>query len=184
MGEFIKTAATIGAVAATGGAAAAALGTTAGFTSASLAASTGGALGTGAGLFGGMGGALSLASTGLSMLASVRAGQAQQVQYEMQARQEAAAARDAEIERKQRLVKALASQTALRGAQGISAYQGSPAAMMQEDIRQAEYASLIGQSNLDMRTTQLQTEGRQAVQSGYLSAGSSLLDYGERVARR
>lgn len=128
-------------------------------------------------------GTWSALGTGLSALSSIRAGQAQKVQYEMQADAERVQARDREIQRKQRLVAALASQNAARGAQGIR-LQGSPAAMMRSDISEARFGSLIDQGNTSMRVQQFQQSGQHAMQSAYLSAGSSLLDYGTRRAER
>ena len=128
-------------------------------------------------------GTWSALGTGLSALSSIRAGQAQKVQYEMQADAERVQARDREIQRKQRLVAALASQNAARGAQGIR-LQGSPAAMMRSDISEARFGSLIDQGNTSMRVQQFQQAGQDAMQSAYLSAGSSLLDYGTRRAER
>lgn len=132
----------------------------------------------------GSGGVLSILGTGFSMISSVRAGQAQQVQYEMQADAERVASRDREIQRKQRLVSALASQNAARAAQGIRSFEGSAAAMMRSDIGEAEYGSLIGRANTDMKVAQYQQSGQAAMQSGLLSAGTSLLDYGTRRAER
>ncbi len=128
-------------------------------------------------------GTWSALGSGLSALSSIRAGQAQKVQYEMQADAERIQARDREIQRKQRLVAALASQNAARGAQGIR-LQGSPAAMMRSDISEARYGSLIDQGNTSMRVRQFQQSGKHAMQSAYVSAGSSLLDYGTRRAER
>ena len=102
----------------------------------------------------------------------------------MQADAERVASRDREIQRKQRLVSALASQNAARAAQGIRSFEGSAAAMMRSDIGEAEYGSLIGRANTDMKVAQYQQSGQAAMQSGLLSAGTSLLDYGTRRAER
>lgn len=187
MGQFFMALGTaMGGTAAAGTAATGA--TTAGFTSASLAASTGGALGTGAVAGGtgflGMGASTwSALGTGFSVLSDIRAGQAQKVQYDMQAEAERVQARDREIQRKQRLIAALASQNAARGAQGIR-LQGSPAAMMKSDISEARFGSLIDRGNTSMKVRQYQQSGKHAMQSSYMSAGSSLLDYGTRRAER
>lgn len=123
-------------------------------------------------------------STAGSMLMNVRAGQAQKVNYEMQARQEEFAAKDREVQRRRRLVANLASQNAARAASGVRAFEGSPAAMMQSDIDTAAYDHTMADANLGMKKQSLLTSGKHAVQSGYMSAGSSLLNYGSRMAER
>jgi len=166
MGQFIAMMATAApAVGAT-----AAAGTTA-------AVATGGFLGLSAATWSGI-------STGVSMLSSVRAGQAQQVNYEMQARDAEFAAKDQEIKRRQRLMSSLASQNASRGASGVRAFEGSPAAMMKSDIEEFDYDQSMAAANLGMKQNSLLTSGKYANQSGYISAGSSLLNYGAKRAER
>ena len=123
-------------------------------------------------------------STAGSMLMNVRAGQAQQVNYQMQARQEEFAAKDREVQRRRRLIASLSSQNAARGASGVRAFEGSPASMMQSDIDLAEYDNTMADANLGMKQQSLLTSGKYAQQSGYMSAGSSLLNYGSRMAER
>jgi hypothetical protein len=62
-----------------------------------------------------------------------------QLKIERQVEDEKIATTDREIDRKRRLNSALASQVALRTAQGIQAYSGSAAVMMGADIKQFEY---------------------------------------------
>ena len=138
---------------------------------------TGGFLGLSAGAWSGI-------STAGSMLSSVRAGQAQQVNYEMQARDAEFAAKDQEIKRRQRLMSSLASQNASRGASGVRAFEGSPAAMMKSDIEEFDYDQSMAAANLGMKQNSLLTSGKYANQSGYISAGSSLLNYGAKRAER
>lgn len=156
----------------------------------SVAGSSSGFLG---GMFGGGGSSstfLGLSSptwsalgTAGSMLGNVRAGQAQEVQYQMQAQQEADAAKDRELQRKQQLIAAIASQRATRGAQGIT-MAGSPAGMIQSDIDSYSYGSTLDAANTSMAQQQYLTSGKYAAKSGYTSAANTLLRYGERQTSR
>jgi len=168
MGDFMKTAAVIGAAVYTGGASLAATG---------AGAATGSFLGLSSGAWAGI-------STAGSMLMNVRAGQAQQVNYEMQARDAEFAAKDREVTRRKRLIASLASQNAARGAAGVRAFEGSPAAMMNNDIKEFDYDQSMAAANLGMKKQSLLTSGEHAVQSGYMSAGSSLLDGASKYANR
>lgn len=125
----------------------------------------------------------SAASTGLSMLGNVRAGQAQEVQYQMQAQQEADAAKDRELQRKQTLLAAIASQRATRGAQGIT-MAGSPAGMIQSNINTFGYDQALAGANTSMAQQQYITSGKYAAKSGYTSAANTLLKYGYRESER
>ena len=178
MGQFIAMMGTAGTGAAVATAAEVATASSLGLGIASAApVATGGFLGLSAGAWSGI-------STAGSMLMNVRAGQAQQVNYQMQARQEEFAAKDREVQRRKRLVASLASQNAVRGASGVRAFEGSPAAMMQSDIDAAAYDNTMADANLGMKKQSLLTSGKYAQQSGYMSAGSSLLNYGSRMAER
>ena len=123
-------------------------------------------------------------STAGSMITGIQAGNAQKANYEMQAQQEEFAAKDREVSRRQRLISSLASQNAYRGASGVRAFEGSPAAMMKSDIKQFDYDQSMGAANLAMSTSSLLESGKYAQQSGYMSAGTSLLEYGSRRAKR
>jgi hypothetical protein len=180
MGQFIAmmataapavgTAAAVGTTAAVGATAAAATGATA-------AAATGGFLGLSSTAWAGI-------STGFSMIMDVQAGNTQKANYDRMAKQEEFAAKDQEIKRRRNLMSSLASQNAYRGASGVRAFEGSPAAMMKSDIDLFEYDDLMGKANTEMRTSSLLESGKYAQQSGYMSAGTSLLEFGSRVAKR
>ncbi|MEO1940237.1 MAG: hypothetical protein ABGX60_00015 [Candidatus Thioglobus sp.] len=122
-------------------------------------------------------------STGMSMLGSARAGQAQQVQYEMQAQQEADKAADQELQRKQLLLATIATQRASRGSQGIT-MAGSPAGMIQSNINTFGYDQALAGSNTASAQSQYLTSGKYAAKSGYTSAANTLLKYGSRTAAR
>ncbi|MBT6555017.1 MAG: hypothetical protein HON50_05320 [Candidatus Marinimicrobia bacterium] len=117
------------------------------------------------------------------MLGSVRAGQAQEVQYQMQAEQEADKAADQELQRKQLLLATIATQRAGRGAQGIT-MAGSPSGMIQSNIDMFGYDQALAGSNTASAQSKYLTSGKYAAKSGYTSASNTLLKYGERTAAR
>jgi len=196
MGDFVK---------------AAAIGTAAYFTGGAALAGAGGAAATGATVTGttmvggtalttvgsAVGGASMAAPTflglssatwaglgaGMTALTSIRAGQAEKVAMDVAADQEKQAAISREVARKRRLVSAIATQTAARGAMGTT-LTGSPASMILSDIRAAEYDRSIAAGTTASKVASLQQEGKFAQQAGYASAGASLLDFGSRMAAR
>lgn len=125
----------------------------------------------------------SAVGTAMSALSSIRAGQATQVQMDIAADQEKQAAISREVARKRRLISSMATQNAMRGAQGVQ-LAGSPGAMMQSDIAAAEYDTTIAAGTTASRISALQTEGKYAKRAGIASAGTSLLDFGTRMAER
>jgi hypothetical protein len=56
--------------------------------------------------------------------------------------------------------------------------------MMKSNIYEYESDQLAGAANLSMTTSSLLQSGKYAQQSGYMSAGTSLLEYGSRRAKR
>jgi len=188
MGDFVKVAAIGTAAYFTGGAALSALGGAGAAAGAGTAGAA--AAGAGAGAAAAAPTFLGLSSaawagigTGMTALTSIRAGQATQVQMDIAADQEKQAAISREVARKRRLVSSLATQNAMRGAQGVQ-LTGSPASMMLSDIAAAEYDTTIAAGTTASRISSLQTEGKYAMQAGVASAGSSLLDFGTRMAER
>jgi hypothetical protein len=166
MGDFMKTAAIVGTAVATGG------------TSLAVGAgATGSFLGLSSAAWAGI-------STAGTMLMSVQAGNAQKSNYAQQAQQEEFAAKDREVSRRKRLISSLASQNAARGASGVRAFEGSPAAMMKNDIKEFNYDQSMAAANTSMKTSSLLESGNYAQQSGYTSAGNSLLTFGSRMAER
>ena len=123
------------------------------------------------------------AGTAMTALTAIRAGQAEKVAMDVAADQEKQAAISREVARKRRLVSAIATQTAVRGAMGTT-LTGSPASMILSDIRAAEYDRTIAAGTTASRVSSLQQEGKFAQQAGYASAGASLLDFGSRMAAR
>jgi hypothetical protein len=111
-----------------------------------------------------------------------RQGQQEQVALEMQARQEEGAAREREVERRRRLVRALSSQIAVRGRQGIDMGSGSAAAIARSDASLADLDRMTGRVNVQRQTAQLRQQGRMARRMGRTRAATSLLDTGRDVA--
>lgn len=181
MGKTFKKVATVAAVAYGGYAlygamtAAPALASTSTLLPAAGAASTG--------FLGISSGAWSAGTAAMSMLGSVRAGQAQEVQYQMQAEQETDKAADQELQRKQLLLATIATQRAGRGAQGIT-MAGSPSGMIQSNIDMFGYDQALAGSNTASAQSKYLTSGKYAAKSGYTSASNTLLKYGERTAAR
>ncbi len=118
-----------------------------------------------------MGMLLAIASAG----ASIQAGRAKQQAYERDADRETFAAKDKEIQRKKRLVAALATQNAVRGAQNVAAFQGSSLNLMNQDVETFEYDQSMGAANLAMKRQSLLEEGKAARRYGYQSAANTLL---------
>lgn len=84
----------------------------------------------------------SMGGASLLQYAGTRAaGRMQEVESETMARQEELGAVQREADRKQSLVRAMASQNAEAGAKGIAAFEGSPLAILQADIEQERTAT-------------------------------------------
>lgn len=109
----------------------------------------------------------------------------------IQEREAKVAASQAELEavsregdRKSRLAKALASQTASAGARGISAFEGSPLAVLQADIEAEERGTErdVFQSRLEALT--LRSRGKIARKQATAAATVGLLkDIGQTAER-
>lgn len=99
--------------------------------------------------------ALTVGASLLQARQQVVAGKEQERQAKIQASQEELGAIQREADRKQRLARALASQTASAGAGGIAAFEGSPLTVLQESITTEETATErdVFQSRLSALTT-------------------------------
>jgi len=97
------------------------------------------------------------------------AGKIQQIESETAAKQEELATIQRESDRKESLARALASQTATSGSRGIAAFEGSPLAILQEDISREEEATQrdLFMSQLSTLTTRTRgTIAKKAAESG------------------
>lgn len=148
--------------------------------SASLLAGGAGAAGAGIGL----GSILGIGASGLSILGTFQGAKAQKQQYMAQAKREEIEARQREIDRRQNLLRAIASQNAARGAQGIVGNQGSPAAMLRTDEQASYFDSTVNAANAEYRTGTSRANAAIASRQGTFDAASSLLDFAGRTIRR
>ena len=118
---------------------------------------------------------------GMSAQAQRNAGIAERQQNTAQRRQEGDAARQREILRRQDLLRALANQNAVAGAQGVRVV-GSAAAIAARDIRDAHNDLLTDRVNTQRSAGILRAAGRNAVTTGNVAANASLLDSASRAA--
>lgn len=82
-----------------------------------------------------------LFTAGLQFQQRKTAAKAAEGEAKVAAQQEELGAIQRETDRKSRLATALASQTASAGARGVAAFEGSPLAVLEEDIRREEVAT-------------------------------------------
>lgn len=117
-----------------------------------------------------------LAAGGASYVSQRRAGAMQKLAYQEQAKDEEFAARDREIERRRRLVQAIASQNAEAGAIGIDPTTGSRRAILLEDTRRARLDDLSDRAMNTRRGASLRSAGREARTQSNIQAGATLFD--------
>ena len=117
----------------------------------------------------------------MSAVQSVNAGKDKEAAYKRDADRESFAAKDKEIARKKRLVAALATQNAVRGAQGVAAFEGSSLNMMLQDVENFEYDQDMGAANLAMTRQSLLESGKAARRYGVMSATNTLMGAAERA---
>ena len=122
-------------------------------------------------------GALTIASAGLGVMQAYQQqqiGKVERAGYELERKQAGDAARGREIERKRDLLKALATQAATAGAQGV-AMQGSNVGIAMADIRQARNDLLTDTANTKTQQRILRTRGINAQRAGNANAITSLV---------
>ena len=118
----------------------------------------------------------------LSFGATRAAGKIAQLESETAAKQEDLAATQREVDRKQRLAEALASQNAKAGAGGIAAFEGSPLTILQEDIRKADVAGERAALESRLKITSTLARGKIARKQANLQATIGLLKAAEKAA--
>lgn len=111
------------------------------------------------------------------------AGKIAEFQYRDQAEQEETAARDREIERRRRLVQALASQNAEAGALGIDGATGSRRAIVLDDVRRSRMDSLSDRAMTNRRAVNLRSAGGNYRRQSNIGAATNLLDTVSSVAQ-
>lgn len=104
------------------------------------------------------------------------AGAMARIQYKEQAQQEQDAARSREIDRRRRLVEALASQNAEAGAIGAATGVGSRRAIAMADARLASLDSLTDRASTNRRAIMLRKAGDEAYRQARLQGYATLLD--------
>jgi len=122
------------------------------------------------------GGALAQAS------ATKSAGQIKQIEAKTAAANEELGAIQREADRKGRLVEAIASQRAKGGASGISIFEGSPLAVINEDIRREQVATERDQFQTKLGILTQLARGRIAARSARGLASTGLLTDAANIA--
>ncbi len=128
---------------------------------------------------------LGLLSAGVSAYSAYEAGEAaeaqakgQQDQLNRQAEQEEMAAKEREIDRRKRLLSAMASQNAASAASGIRAYEGSALNMLKTDVNSYEYDSIMDKGTTASTTSGLKSAGMWAMYGGKVAKRASLFKVG------
>lgn len=123
---------------------------------------------------------LTLAASAGATYASVRssrnAAKATEIQYEEQAKDEASAARDRELERRRRLVSALSSQAASAGAAGIDQSVGTRKAIAINDIKASETENVTDAARSNRRSRYYRQAGSNAAAQSDLQAAGTVLN--------
>jgi hypothetical protein len=109
-------------------------------------------------------------------------GEVQAQELKAQAKTEAVAAGQQQIERRRALIRALSSQNAAAGAAGIET-SGSVAAIARSDIRDASNDLLYSNLNSDARQRALRSQASNARRIGNTRANMSLLDSAVKIGQ-
>lgn len=117
-----------------------------------------------------------IASGALAASSQRQAGKFQEIEYKERAQAETDAGRDREIDRRRRLVAALASQNAEAGALGAAPGVGSRAAVARADAKRAAYEIGADRASTGRRALLLRSAGREARRQGNYAAVGTLLD--------
>lgn len=99
----------------------------------------------------------------------------QRIQLEQRAKGEEDSARDRQIERRRRLIRALASQQASAPERGVSIASGSPQAIALDDIRLASLDESTDRAQSRRRILNLRRAGVNATRTGRAEATTTLL---------
>lgn len=126
---------------------------------------------------------VALAGAVLSAAAQQSASNAQQVQLNLQKRQEAAAATDREVQRQRRLNAILGAQNAEIAASGV-VNQGSIANVSLIDAKRAAEDSQVDRINTSTRITALSTQGRAIKRAANISSAATIFNGASRYYER
>jgi len=119
------------------------------------------------------------ATTIINAYGSYKAGEAQEAQYEAQARQAESDATTQLVERKRALIETMAAQNVGAAAQGRTI--SSISTLQEEDVRRAGYDSLLIKAGGSATASAARSAGQSAKQQGYLKASSTLLSGASNV---
>ena len=112
------------------------------------------------------------------------AGKIAQGEAKVAAKQEELAATSREVDRKERLAQAIASQNASAGSRGVAAFDGSPLSVINEDIRREETATQRDKFQSQLSASTLRARGKIARIQANTSANIGLLRAGEEKAAK
>ena len=112
------------------------------------------------------------------------AGKIAQGEAKVAAKQEELAATSREVDRKERLAQAIASQNASAGAKGVAAFEGSPLTVLQEDIRREETATQRDKFQSQLAASTLRARGSIARKQARTAANIGLLRAVEEKAAK
>ena len=130
-------------------------------------------------------GGIAIAGLGLGVASAYqqrKAGLIQQAELKAQAKTEAVAAGQQQIERRRSLIRALSAQNAAAAAAGVET-SGSIEAIARRDIRDAQNDLLVSGVNTQSRQRALRSRASNAVRVGNASAATSLLDTADKAYR-
>jgi hypothetical protein len=125
--------------------------------------------------------ALTAATTAVSARTSYVAGKTQEIELKRQAEEERLAAQSRELQRREELNRALASNVVGQSMSGISG-EGTPASIALASAKKASFSeSVIGLSD-KLKQAQLRRQASSARQTGYAQATSTLLSGAGQIA--
>ena len=125
---------------------------------------------------------LMVGSSLLSAGSQLAAGDIAKTDSKVMAKQENLAATQREVDRKERLVQALASSAASAGARGVAAYEGSPLAILNADIEREAEATDRDKFQSALAQQTIRSRGKVAQKQARLGAATSLLSGGATAA--
>lgn len=127
--------------------------------------------------------ALTAATTAVSARGQYVAGKTQEIEFKRQAEEERLAAQSRELQRREELNRALASNVVGQSMSGISG-EGTPASIALASAKKAGLSeATIGLSE-KLKQAQLRRQGETSRQAGYLAATSTLLKGGSQIAQK
>jgi len=123
-----------------------------------------------------------VASTAVTGYAQYRSAEAQEIELERQAEEEKLAAQSRELQRRQRLNKALAANVVGQATSGITG-EGTPSSIAMESAKQVSISEGVESLTDRLRQAQLKRQAKNASTAGKLAAGSTLLKGASQTAQ-